>query len=151
MYHDYLIDEFSKLFYNWPTEPKPPIDHFPIMDDEKAPVYRMGSPDPKAFLRTPKMVGYEIQMALAGFSEDEVCVWHANSVLHIEGDNKSNTNVASKFTCAFHHKISCNEVLDLSESTVELKNGILSIKMPIGEKKENRKYLFMGGERGKKE
>jgi len=128
-----LFDEFTSFFYNWPTEPKPPIYSFPIYKKQVLKNFSCDSRD---------ITGYEIQMALAGFTEKDVEVWHEDNVLHIQGNNKYNDSVFVKFKSSFHHKISCVRELSLKDSDVTLQNGILKIEIPINEEKINRKYLL---------
>lgn len=123
-----LPNLFDSLFFSWPTEPKPPIESFPIVDSESA--------------EGGQVKGWEIQMAVAGFKEKDIEVWSEGKVLHIKGSNKEN-NVANRFTCSFNHRIPCSKHLDLESAAVKLEDGILSIQIPMEEERvEQRRYLF---------
>lgn len=125
---------FESFFHSWPTEPKPPIESFPIIDPEAS--------------DKEQVKGWEIQMAVAGFSEGDIEVWSEGRVLHIKGSNRGN-EVASRFTCSFYHKIPCSKYLDLDRAEAGLLNGILSIKIPLEEERvEQRKYLLKKVEKG---
>jgi len=119
---------FESFFHSWPTEPKPPIEGFPIVDPNSS--------------DTESVRGWEIQMAVAGFGEENVEVWSEGKVLHIKGSNKEN-DVAPRFSCSFYHKIPCSKYLDIDRAEAKLVNGILSIKIPVEEERvEQRRYLL---------
>jgi HSP20 family molecular chaperone IbpA len=119
-----FVDMFDQFFFNWPTEVKPPLDSFPIVNKENS------------------LDGYEIQMALAGFTENDVKVYSEDRVLHIEGNNTETKGLSDRFVCKFHHKIPCSSKLDLEATKVSLENGVLSIRIPRLEKAKDRVYLF---------
>jgi HSP20 family molecular chaperone IbpA len=81
-------------------------------------------------------------MALAGFTENDVKVWHDGHVLNINGSNRNNQEIADKFTCEFSHSIAISKNLELSKAEVSLINGILSIKIPINKDKTKKNFLF---------
>lgn len=118
---------FDDLFFSWPEATKPPMDSFPIIDPS----------DPVSELK-----GWEIQMALAGFLDEDINVWHENNMLHIKGDNSMSEGISSKFRCKFHHKIPVKQDLDLENAEVSLKFGILSINIPINKSVISKKVLF---------
>jgi hypothetical protein len=123
-----MTDTYDKPFYTWPTDPKPPIVYFPI--------------------RTPigsciSIIGWEIQIALSGFSDKDIEVYNQNNILHIKGDNTHrHKDVSNKFINSFHYQIHCVETLYLSNSKVEFTNGLLRIKIPIQEKANQISLLF---------
>lgn len=121
---------FEELFCNWPIKTiKPPIDHCPILD-----------PEAKS---ENKLKGWNIQMALAGFTEEDVEVWHEGQTLHIKGSNQDR-NVSEKFICTFYHKIPVGKGLDLTKTEVNLDNGLLDIQIPLSKKKENKRNILFG-------
>lgn len=121
-------DLFEKFFFQQSKEAKPPYDIFPILG-------LIGEDG----VNTVK--GWEIQVALAGFKEKDVNVWHEGQSLHIKGSNADN-NVSEKFTCSFEHKFAAKDNLDLDAAEVDFSNGILSVKVPIKEPESNKKYLY---------
>jgi len=121
---DLLFDEF---FGSWPIDRKPPIDKFPIMDPDNM---------------QDSLKGWNVQLALAGFNEDDLKVWFTNDTLHIEGDNTYRDTISEKFKSKFHHEIKVYKTLDLDNTEVLFENGILDIKIPIKEIIENKKLLF---------
>jgi HSP20 family molecular chaperone IbpA len=125
----YFTDIFDTFFLNWPEATKPPIDHFPIID---------GDLDDESSLK-----GWTIQMAIAGFTEEDIEVWHDNQVLHIKGDNTSRCScISNRFKSKFHRKLAVANKLNLSESKVSLENGILSIEIPRATESFVGTYLF---------
>ena len=114
---------FDNLFFNWPESPKPPLDSFPIKEEND-------------------LLGWEIQMALSGYTEDDVKVWHENQVLHIEGDNTKKDFISPKFKSAFHHKIAVSRDLDVSAAEVKLEEGILSVRLPVNITAKTEGLLF---------
>lgn len=128
-----LNNLFNSFFFSWPTDPKPPIESFPIVDPDEERI-------------EDRVKGWEIQMAVAGFSEEDIEVWHEGKVLHIKGSNKEN-GVAPRFSCSFYHKIPCSKHLAVEKTEVDLKNGILKIQIPMEESTtEQKKYLFKARE-----
>ena len=123
---------FESFFLNWPEQSKPPISHFPILDADKSVAGLCESTDLK---------GWEIQLAVAGYTENDLKVWYENHILHISGDN-TEREISHKFKCKFDHSLNVHSGLDLSKSEVSLSMGILSIKIPINKYKEEEKYLF---------
>jgi len=132
MRKSYLIRDlpllFDTFFLKWPEAAKPPMDNFPILDSDAS--------------NGEQLKGWEIQLALAGFTEKDVRVWYEGQTLHIGGDNSSNENIGSKFSCSFHHTLAISKDLDLKESEVSLKEGILSIKIPINSSIRKENHLF---------
>jgi len=121
-------DFIDSFFFHQSSQAKPPYDIFPILD-------------PKDSADRADMKGWEIQVALAGFKEEDIEVWHEGQSLHIKGDNTQN-NVSDKFTCAFEHKFAAKDNLALGSAEVVFENGILSVKVPIKEPDSNKKYLY---------
>ena len=122
-----FLDDFDNLFFNWPVSAKPPIDSFPVLDTDGD---------------AATLKGWEIQMALAGFLEEDVKVWNEDNILHISGDNTSSDVLSTKFICKFHHKIPVSKDLDLAKSKVVLSHGILSIIIPTSKSDISKTLLF---------
>jgi HSP20 family molecular chaperone IbpA len=122
---DSLIDQ---LFYSFPTESKPPMSKTYKLDDND------------------KIVGIQLQLALAGMSNEgekkEVKVWGDNGKLYIEGDNDLNDDISAKFRNKFSWALPVSNKLDISRSSAELKNGLLTIDIPLVEVEESRHYLL---------
>lgn len=116
---------FDDLFFNFPTAPKPPMDVYPIYEDDDS------------------ISGWGITMALAGFSDKNIKVEAEGQILHIKGDNSS-TNIPRKFLCNFDHKLQVSRELDLSKTKVSLDNGLLQIRIPIAEEKLIKRKLLFG-------
>ena len=98
---------------------------------------------PNSFAKSKnQIIGREIQIALAGFTESDVKVWNQDNVLHIEGDSTHNDDISSKFRCKFHYEIPCIKELYLEGAHVFFKDGLLRIQLLIKEKQHNKNYLF---------
>lgn len=115
---------FDSLFYSWPKQIKPPIERFPVYDSDG------------------NITRVEIQMALAGFKKGDVKVYAESGLLHIEGDNTKNKEVAERFRSNFSHQFSYSKKLDVDKAEVSLDNGVLMIKIPVQEEVKNKKLLF---------
>lgn len=117
-----MFNLFEDLFFNWPESPKPPIDQFPVYEDDK-------------------LLGWKIQMAVAGFNADNLSVRNEDQRLIIEGDN-TKADIAPKFKTRFKHQITIAKRLSVDKAEVSLENGILSIFLPINEEKSVGRLLF---------
>lgn len=117
-----LEELFESLFYRYPDDTKPPIENFPIYKDNS-------------------LKGYKIQMALAGFKEEDLKVWFDERTIVIEGSNLE-TDIADKFKCDFKREFNCSNKLDLSAAKVSFENGLLDIYLPIIEPEKKKTYLF---------
>lgn len=151
-----MTDTYDKPFYTWPTDPKPPIVYFPIRTTPIGPIEDMKNmhriysesivPPDSSFFIKPKslpITGWEIQVALSGFSDKDIEVYNQNNILHIKGDNTHrHKDVSNKFINSFHYQIHCVEALYLSNSKVEFINGLLRIKIPIQEKADQTSDTF---------
>ena len=78
---------FDDFFFSWPDSTKPPIDQFPIEDKDGM------------------LQSWMIQVAVSGFKEEDIKVWHENQTLYISGDNSNSENLAPKFRSNFKYKI----------------------------------------------
>lgn len=117
---------FRQFFYSWPfSEPKPPSSAFGILSEDKK-----------------KFIGIEIQFAVAGFEKEDLTVHNEGRTISVVGDNTKREGIADKFRCAFSRKISLLEILDIENATVDLKNGILSIRVMSKEPEKTKKKLF---------
>ncbi len=114
-----MVNEF---FYSFPTETKPPIT---------IEIAEVGGKR-----------GLSLQMALAGFVEGDIRVWHEDNVLCVSGDNTGNTNVHNRFKMKFERSFSVSKSLDLDKTTVVFNNGLLSITIPAVEKERKTNLLF---------
>lgn len=124
--HGFLSSNFLKTFedafYFFPQDPKPPIDFVYGREDE---------------------VDYvEIQLALAGYSQEELKVYTEGSVVVIEGDNTKNEKISNKFQSKFERSISVTKYYDITKSEVDFDNGLLRIKIPIADNVRNKTLLF---------
>jgi HSP20 family molecular chaperone IbpA len=86
--------------------------------------------------------GIVIQMALAGFSDDDIKVWHDDKLLYIKGDRKSSRGLLDKFVDKFSYEHRIADNLDMKNSSVNLENGMLFIEIPFKEKKDFKRFLF---------
>jgi HSP20 family molecular chaperone IbpA len=124
-----LLDRF---FYNWPkNDPKPPAAWRPITEEIDG---------------KEELSGIEIQLAVAGFKEEDLKVYQQGRKLIVEGDNSHRDEVDVKWKSQFKKEISLQEKLDLDSAKVDLFDGILSIKVPLFKSLREKKYLL-----GKKE
>jgi len=124
-----LLDRF---FYNWPkNDPKPPAAWRPILEEIEG---------------KEECCGLEIQLAVAGFKEEDLKVYQQGRKLIVEGDNTQRAEVDQKWKSQFKKEVSLQEKLDLDNSEVKLFDGLLSIKIPLFKSLREKKYLL-----GKKE
>ena len=117
-----LLNEF---FYSYPETNKPPVERYPIYDESNT-----------------EVVGWVIQMALAGFSKEDIEVSYDDKLLYISGDNTKNDLIAEKFKCNFAHKYSLSNNIDVQNTKINFENGMLFIEVPVREKKQIKKLLF---------
>jgi len=116
-----FIDE---LFYRVPTETKPPMGFSRVYDDDGI------------------VIGSEIQMALAGFQEDDIDVKVDEDYIYLRGDNTKRDNVHTRFLCSFSHKIPYNKKLDVKNTKVSLENGILTLRFLFVKQEDKKLHLF---------
>lgn len=118
---------FDNFFYRWPKETKPPIEAYSVYNEDNT-----------------ALAGIRIQMALAGFSEEDVKVWfdEEEGKLHISGSNKDKEDILDRFKCEFDHTIVYSSELDVQNSKVTLVNGMLDVFVPLIEKKQKKVFLF---------
>ena len=121
-----LLDRF---FYNWPkNDPKPPAAWRPVIEQDEN--------------GKEEYCGLEIQLAIAGFKEEDLKVYQQGRELIVEGDNSHRIEVDQKWKSSFKKKISLQEKLDLDDADVNLFDGILSIKIPLHRSLREKKYLL---------
>lgn len=126
-FNNSLMDElFGELFYNLPKEPKPPF--------VQSYLYDKGSEE-----RATHTV---LQLALAGMTEEDVKVYSKKNKLFIEGDNIGRDGIASKFTNSFSWSIPVSDHLDLSKCSAEMKDGLLTITIPLVDPKDDCHYIL---------
>lgn len=127
------MDLMDRLFLRWPkNDPKPPA------------AWRAVSGDKEKKTGADELTGVEIQLALAGFREEDVEVFAEGRQLVVRGDNLHREDVDAKWKTRFEKKFYLQERLSLGDSKVGFFDGILSIKVPLQEKDKDRKKLFGG-------
>jgi HSP20 family molecular chaperone IbpA len=119
---DAVENFISDFFYSFPESPKPPTASRLIYED---------TDDGDLVGPDAKVIAFEIQMAVAGFNKEDIKVSHDNRVLTIKGTNKKDKSIVDKLSCTFEKKYAVNEIMDLSNTKVKLKNGLLSVIIPI--------------------
>jgi HSP20 family molecular chaperone IbpA len=115
---------FDSLFYNFPKEIKPPVC-YQINKDEKGTVKDI-----------------TLQLAVAGFEEEDLKIWNEDNVLFLEGDNTKREEVLSKFRKSFSWKLPTADHIDLDSTKISFKNGLLTLSIPIKIPAKKRKYLL---------
>jgi HSP20 family molecular chaperone IbpA len=114
---------FNTFFYNFPKEIKPPVSYEIHKKDE----------------RIDKII---LQMAVAGYEEEDLKIWNEDNVLFIEGDNTSRAEVLGKFQNSFSWKIPTADHIDLDNVVVVFKNGLLTLNIPVKMPVKKRKYIL---------
>lgn len=120
-------DLFDSFFYRFPKETKPPIEAHSVYNDENT-----------------ELIGVRVQMALAGFSKDDVKVWFddVEGKLHISGNNLEKENILDRFKSDFDNTLVYSSALNVEEAEVNLKDGMLDVFIPLAEKKQKKVFLF---------
>jgi HSP20 family molecular chaperone IbpA len=115
---------FNEVFYSLPDKGKPPWVCERVVEDGK-------------------VMGLNIFMALAGMGEEHIKCYEENGYLIVDVNNKD-TQLPDKFIIDKKIKFSLTDSFDLSSDkvVVDLSNGMLSIFIPLKEKKMERKMLF---------
>ena len=88
-------------------------------------------------------VGIKIQMALAGFTKDNISVTGNDRTLTIRGDNLDNKDISSKFSQSFVRKWNLKDNLDISKMEGSLENGLLTVTIPFKETLTNKYTLTL--------
>lgn len=117
-------DLFNNFFYSYPKETKPPTEILRTTDSSGKPT------------------GIQLQVLLAGFTEQDVKVFLENKVLHIKGDNKKVPDIAERFKLNFDFSYRLHDSLNAEKSKVTFKDGILFIDIPLQEEEKSYKMLF---------
>ena len=119
----FLLDNlFDNLFWNLPKESgKPPSDIIAFKDELKK---------------------FHIQLAIAGYSEEEIKVSFEGRVLKVQGDNTSNEKISPKFKSKFQKIWTVQDTIDLESTEVVFKDGLLDITLQEKENKSLSKILF---------
>ena len=120
---DWDIDNFiNKLFYSFPKEPtKPPLTiSYCDSDGERV----------------------KLQLAVAGFKEEDIKIFYEQNNLYLEGSNQERDNVPDKFKVKFSYKIPVSENVDISAAEVSLLDGILTVSIPLIKPEAKRTYLL---------
>ena len=119
----YLLDNlFDSLFFNFPKETgKPPSDIIAFKDEKNK---------------------FHIQLAVAGYSENEIKVECEGRVLKVCGDNSKNDKISPKFKSKFQKVWTVQETIDLESTEVSFKDGLLDITLCEKQTKSSSKLLF---------
>jgi HSP20 family molecular chaperone IbpA len=119
----FLLDNlFDNLFWNLPKESgKPPSDIIAFKDELKK---------------------FHIQLAIAGYSEEDIKVSFEGRVLKVQGDNTSNEKISPKFKSKFQKIWTVQDTIDLESTEVVFKDGLLDITLQEKENKSLSKILF---------
>ena len=126
---DTSIDQlFDSFFYTWPKQAKPPIERFINTDKDG------------------EVTSFEIQMALAGYKEEDVFVEAESGYLKIKADNTKRENVSERFKSNISYSIPYSNKLDVEATKITLEDGLLSISIPIKEDVKPKKRLLFGKE-----
>lgn len=118
---------FNSFFFNFPTESKPPLAKKFVYDDSH------------------DITETVLQIALAGYSKEDVKVWIEGREIHIEGSNEENEKVLEKFRNSFNWKVPVGEQIDLKKTDVKFESGLLTIRIPM-KQPDKRKTFLMGGD-----
>lgn len=121
-------DLFKYFVYRSPSDHKPPMAQFPTVLQCKD-----GSSE---------ITGWEIQLAVAGYTEEDISVEVDSERLIIKGDNSKDRTVAENFRSSFKKELILNKELNLEEANVSLDKGILSIKVPLLKPQKKKFQLF---------
>ena len=126
--------EFDQLwqvmFHTFPSEGKPPL----VVD-----VYGDEPSEDSDQILNPGVI---IQLAVAGYTNDQLKVYSKNNTLIVEGDNMEAEDVPDKFKSRFKRLFPCKDTVALENTSVDLLNGILTIKVPFHQPKEEVKRFF---------
>ena len=119
----FLLDNlFDNLFWNLPKESgKPPSDILAFKDELKK---------------------FHIQLAIAGYSEEDIKVSFEGRVLKVQGDNTNNEKISPKFKSKFQKIWTVQDTIDLESTEVVFKDGLLDITLQEKENKSLSKILF---------
>lgn len=127
IYTQPMLEElFNSFLYRFPDDPKPPI-------------VKKFNYDPG---EEKEISSVELQFAVAGFTEEDIKVTIKNRELAVTGSNMKKENLHAKFKCAFERKFPVSDEIDLEKTEVSLKNGILSIVLPVAPPSQNRTVVF---------
>lgn len=125
VYATMLDSLFDSLFYNFPKEIKPPVTTEIRYDG-----------------RVPKNV--LIQVALAGFSEEDINIWCEDNNLCISGDNTKKEGILDKFKTQFEWHWPVSKKLSIENTKIDFTNGLLTIDIPVIVP-EKKKIFLKGG------
>jgi HSP20 family molecular chaperone IbpA len=124
-----LVEDF---FFSYPESSKPPITYRTIYGDTDEGDLPTINADVEAF---------EIQIALAGFSTNEVDVFHDDRTITVKGSNKEVKGIAPKLVCEFENTWAVSDRLSLEDTDVTLKHGLLTVRIPVKKEMDNRRLL----------
>lgn len=121
-----LFKDLDDLFYNLPKDSKPPMIYDYIYDQE-----------------SNKPTGVKIQVAVAGYKEEDLEVFFEKECLHIYGNNTERKEVLGKFKSSFKKVIPVSSSLNLEEASVVFFDGILEVTIPAAKPpKKNLLKIF---------
>lgn len=119
----FVLDNlFDNLFWNLPKESgKPPTDILAFKDEPKK---------------------FHVQLAVAGYSEENLRVSIEGRILKVEGDNTKNEKVSPKFRSKFQKVWTVQDSVDLESTEVTFENGLLDITIQEKVNKSFTKLLY---------
>ncbi len=119
------LDNFDALwdsfFFTKSDEAKPPYDRIPLGENGED--------------------GWQLQVALAGFAEEDIKIFTEGRTITIAGDNLHREDISEKFRSSFSHVFTAKDTLDLEAASITLFNGLLTVTIPMGESSKKR-FLF---------
>lgn len=114
----------EKYFYSFPADPRPPIG-YSILDKSSL----------------------SIQIALAGFTTDQLSIYTEGYTLVVKGDNRSYRHLSERFRLEFTSRFEVNSNrLDIDDIRYELAAGVLSIVIGIKDFLNIEKVYLLNGE-----
>jgi HSP20 family molecular chaperone IbpA len=121
-----MLNEF---FYEWDDKVKPPVAASSI-------------PGVSAPGGRTSCAGVRVQLALAGYKEEDIKVFFEKDVLYVTGDNTNRENVDPKFRSTFSNRFPVSKELNLLKATTTFEDGLLTISIPLCKEETPRTYLF---------
>ena len=116
-----LDDLWKALFHTFPSDPKPPVS-IEYKEEDKNKI--------------------RIDIAVAGFHDEDIKVFSKDGVLCVEGDNRDRDNVPERLRYKFVRSFPTKGNIDLSKTEVSLRYGILTITLSISDPEENKTFFF---------
>lgn len=120
-----IIRSFDDLFYSIPENGMIPPCSIQYVVEQEEPI------------------GVQIQMALAGFTKEDVTITGQNRTLVIQGCNDEKEGVVDKFKQSFTRKWDLKDNLDITKMEGSLENGLLTVTIPFKETYSNKVTLTL--------